>query len=450
MKIICGTDLTENSRRCVEAAGVLANRFQSELVVAHVMPVSMCDTLAEAVWNMHEEETRERVALLGSQLSLPKDRYRMEVLHGHVDTELERLGGAADVVMMVVGSHGHRDHEQWTLGSCAERVAEGGAAPTLIVRDEAPFLDWGKDGRSLKLFVAMDFSSESENALRWISRLLDAGPCEVTVAHVDWPPEELARLGIHADYYESDNKPFLRQQLTHDLKERIKAALKVEPDHVLVEPSFGRADLKLAELVEQCQPDVVVCGTHQRHGMQWLWHGSVSRGLLHHCGCNVLLVPSPRVSGSVIQAIDSVLVATDFSDLANAAIPCAYSLLKGTGKIHLLHVVKPPHLPNPMAGKYYSTEISNEQLDRENVQLRDRLGDLIPTAVETIETEKHVVINDDVATAICQSAERFGADLICLGSHGRSGLSRMVMGSVAQAVIERARKPVVVVKPIRN
>ena len=52
----------------------------------------------------------------------------------------------------------------------------------------------------------------------------------------------------------------------------------------------------------------------------------------------------------------------------------------------------------------------------------------------------------DAATTVCQEAERFGADLICIGSHAHAGLTAEVLGSVAQKVVAHSRKPVLVVR----
>ena len=61
--------------------------------------------------------------------------------------------------------------------------------------------------------------------------------------------------------------------------------------------------------------------------------------------------------------------------------------------------------------------------------------------------EAHVIGSTDPAKAICQAARRFGADVICLGSHGRSGLSAALPGSVAQGVMAQSHRPVLVVRP---
>jgi nucleotide-binding universal stress UspA family protein len=58
-----------------------------------------------------------------------------------------------------------------------------------------------------------------------------------------------------------------------------------------------------------------------------------------------------------------------------------------------------------------------------------------------------VVRSDDVADAIRGAADRLAADVICIGSHGHSGVAGAVLGSVAQGVVSKSRRPVLVVRP---
>ena len=60
--------------------------------------------------------------------------------------------------------------------------------------------------------------------------------------------------------------------------------------------------------------------------------------------------------------------------------------------------------------------------------------------------EARLIRDRDVAGGICQEAERFGADVVVVGSLGLTGLARLALGSVAQAVLKRSRRPVVVVR----
>jgi len=73
-----------------------------------------------------------------------------------------------------------------------------------------------------------------------------------------------------------------------------------------------------------------------------------------------------------------------------------------------------------------------------------RLRELVPgdASAKSASTQVHVVEAAEPATAICQAAERFDADLICLGTHGRGGVAKALLGSTATGVLENTRRPV--------
>jgi nucleotide-binding universal stress UspA family protein len=89
------------------------------------------------------------------------------------------------------------------------------------------------------------------------------------------------------------------------------------------------------------QAALLVVGTHQRAGIARLWQGSVSRGVLHAAAMSVACVPRGDAVGDERESptFHRVLVPTDFSPLANRAIPVAYGLVPCGGVVHLLHVV---------------------------------------------------------------------------------------------------------------
>jgi len=447
MKIICGTDLSEHSRRSIAAADALARRFDQDLELAHVVSPSISDRLAEAVREMHTREATEALERIRSELGRPGDGVQTRLLRGHPDEELARLAEDPEVSLVVVGSLGERTGGLWTLGSCAERVAESCPRPTLIVRDEKPFAEWSEK-RPLKIFVAWNFDEASENALRLVAQWRRLGPCEITVAHVDFPPAEARRLGVRTEFWSARNEPLVQEVLEREVRERTEAILGSAPDHVVVEGDYGRPDFHFAHLANERRPDLVVCGTHQRRGFSRLAQGSFSRGLLHHSQASVLMAPLAEREAETIPRIGKVLVTTDLSELGNHAVPIACALLPEGGTVHLLHIQEPFHIPSPMVPKYQTTGVSAAEHERETHEVKARLRRLVPPAAESrgIRAEVHVVEASNLAAAICQCAERYGVDLICMSSHGRGGLTQLVTGSVTSAVISRSHRPVTVVK----
>jgi len=154
----------------------------------------------------------------------------------------------------------------------------------------------------------------------------------------------------------------------------------------------------------------------------------------------------------VIPAVRTVLATTDFSALADHAIPHAYSVVDDGGTVHLLHVIEqiePRRVPNPLYAHYVPGRTPTpEERMRQHAELEVRLRALVPESARarSIHTEVHVVEAADVAAAVVAAAGRLDANLVCMGTHGRSGLVQSFLGSVAGAVLASNSRPVLLVR----
>lgn len=133
-----------------------------------------------------------------------------------------------------------------------------------------------------------------------------------------------------------------------------------------------------------------------------------------------------------------ILFPTDFSTCSDAGLSHATALAKESGaQLIILHVEEPP--PAYGAGEmYYGVP------DPDNPTLRRMLADVKPTD-PSVPFEHRLVIGDPAAEIVAV-AEEVKADLIVLGTHGRTGLKRLLMGSVAEAVVRKATCPVITFK----
>ena len=151
-----------------------------------------------------------------------------------------------------------------------------------------------------------------------------------------------------------------------------------------------------------------------------------------------------------IPELRSVLAATDLSDFGNHVVPYAYAITARGGVVHLLHVIEPVMEPNPLYAHYEPINFPTpEERAREKADLAARLRTLVPSNASAlgIETRPTITEAKDVAEAIRAEAERVGAGAICLSSHGRTGIVKVVLGSIAQEVVSRSHRPVLVVRP---
>lgn len=143
------------------------------------------------------------------------------------------------------------------------------------------------------------------------------------------------------------------------------------------------------------------------------------------------------------------VVAYDFSDLARGALSYAADMLSREGGGHLLvlhaHPIEPTLSSSTADGL---AVVPSVPLDQAYVDDAERqLAEEIQTVSAPGVTLDHKVVIGWPAGMIASTAEACQADLIVVGTHGRRGLERMFLGSVAEAIIRRASCPVLVVKP---
>ena len=429
--IICGTDLSENSQRAANVATALATRLNARLVLVHASVIP-----ASPLTHDHLRAETQRLRDAGAELAA-------EVIEGDADEVLVELVEQRQARLLVVSSNGRRGPVRWLLGSVAERVAEASPVPTLVVRDAAPFEAWASGARSLKVFVGTDFGACSDAALRWVADLREIGPIEVVAGYVDWPPEEAARLGLSGPIGLVGNPLGMQYLLERDLREKVTRVLGEKEVTIRVCGNWGSAEYPLVEMANDAQADLIVVGTHQRHGLGRLQHGSVSRAILHHAPMSVACVPThvaAPMAGPRIRACQRVLVAVDLNEAHGFAAPYGYSIVNPGGTVQLLHNIVP---------SLALRQLNEKESAQRVAECEAKLSALAPEKADApdIATMVEITESRDTAKAICAAAERFGADIICIGGHTRPGFTAKMLGSVALDVLQTSQRPVLIVWP---
>ena len=356
------------------------------------------------------------------------------LLSGSVFDELVTAAIGAKARAIILGAVGHSLTQRLLVGSVAERTAETSPIPTLVVRPSTRLGSWLRGEHALKVLVGYDFSAASDAALDWVNGLQQIGPCEISVLHIDWPPDQAQRLGYHGPLSLTENPRQIQNFLERDVADRVAMRIPPEQVTITVEPGWGQPEGALFEIAHRERADLIVVGTHRRHGWGRLRFGSVSRTVLRHGEVSVAVIPPLQERPPpAVPKLDRVLVATDFSELGNEAVAYGCAILQRGGTLKLLHVLEP----------VAAAEKSAPRPDKDNQKLRVQLRTLVPPdAADGFEIETEIVESAEAAQAIAQAAERFDADAICLGSHGRSGLAKTFLGSVAQGVMTQSRRPV--------
>jgi nucleotide-binding universal stress UspA family protein len=137
--------------------------------------------------------------------------------------------------------------------------------------------------------------------------------------------------------------------------------------------------------------------------------------------------------------IEKILVPIDFSDQYEAVLRIAESMARSeNAKLILAHVVEPVQ-PIAETAPYTHVEVAMADADREKLQTITPTDPSIPF--------EHCLKEGSPSKGIVEIAKEEQVDLIVMGTHGRRGLSRVLMGSVAEDVVRRAPCPVLTLKP---
>ena len=143
--------------------------------------------------------------------------------------------------------------------------------------------------------------------------------------------------------------------------------------------------------------------------------------------------------------IKRILCPTDFSAIAEKAVEYAVFLASShNAALQLLHVVDHLH---GFDNYLILSMTPHEVAERMEKHANEDLSEVVNQIKETVKTEK-AVRHGKASVQIIKMAREMKADLIVMGSHGRTGLSHVIIGSVAEAVVRQAYCPVLVVRDI--
>jgi nucleotide-binding universal stress UspA family protein len=435
MTIICGTDFSAASGSACELAATLAVDHTEPLILVNVIPPPVVPSASgmPTPARMYDDliaSARDAMATLASRLAAIGAYVRtvaelgdpVEVLLQHAARETARL--------IVVGAVGGRGGA-WLLGTTADRLASRSDVPVLVARPGFPADAWLSKQRPLRVVVASDLGPSTEPAVQWAAHLPEHGPCAFTVAHVSWPIGDHARVAAEGPIHLDRTHPVVEDLVRRDLA-AAAATLRGDRDtRIVVEPATGRASDALDFVVRREEAELLVVGRGRDEERHW-WETSTSRSVVRHSSISVVCVPDRRPATAIASpAISRIVAATDLSIRGNAAIAYALALAPAGAAVTIVHVIDDANAvggPEEQRCRAAIEEVVRATNPRE-----------IPVTVE-------IVMGHEVAHLLAAAGERARADLICLGSRGRSGLARALFGSVSQEVMLRTERPVLLVQ----
>ncbi len=290
-----------------------------------------------------------------------------------------------------------------------------------------------------RILVPVDFSDASQRALELALLVRGATGSQVTLLHVasehrltddfEMPP---ALIPVYDK---------LQAQIRKRQEDLLASLRTPQVDETLLVEGGPAAQI-LAQ-IEAGGHDLVVMGTHGRTGLDHVLMGSVAAGVLRRSPVPVLVTHGQ----TEVKAINDILVPVDFSERSSRALELAGTLADAMdARIALLHVspIHPTLLAEMRDFAYDGAALEALESSRRQAvgaRLRalaqrfipdDRLGGLWA--------------RDGIAAAqtILEQSEEGRFDLVVLGSRGRTGLNRALLGSVAERVVRLSKLPVLV------
>ncbi|MFH1869064.1 MAG: TSUP family transporter [Pseudomonadota bacterium] len=333
--------------------------------------------------------------------------------HGSIAT-LKTLGDSVLAVALILGAvtvltsltKGIAEHRkadfarQLAAGMAAFTPAQGGLE---------------RGGRWRRILLATDGSEYSEGAIRVAAALARRNDARLFIASI----------AVYNPEYAS-TVPGLEQvaldQAGRNVAGAVAAAADIEHEVVIAEaedPYRG-----IVDAASEDRADLIVMGRRGKRGLARAMVGDATARVIGHAPCNVLVAPR-----GAAQWHQGILVATDGSRHGDAAARLAGQLaLEWQLPLTVVSAVLPSH---------------NEQRRREAVTAIDRVkAGLAALPVQVT----GIVAEGRPEQVILDQASKAGVDLIVIGTHGRTGLDRLLMGSVAERVIGFAACPVLAVK----
>lgn len=297
------------------------------------------------------------------------------------------------------------------------------------------------------ILVPLDGSTFAEQALPLATRIAWSASSRLRLGLV----HELSRVPLDLD----DAQLFTSIELASRKAEReylraVQARLRGGGTRLSRAVTLtGSAGPALARYVREMGIDLVVMASHGRGGIRRAWLGSVADHLIRNLDVPVLLV-RPATGGASLGSptADQILVPLDGSPLAEEALGPAIALARIWGaQLMLLQVVRPVQLPANMALPYPSSYDEDLTAIR-RTQAQDYLGDVVERLKEQgIRAACAAAVGWGAADAILDQARRGRVAFVVLATHGRGGLRRLALGSVADKVVRGAELPVLVCRP---
>jgi len=324
-----------------------------------------------------------------------------------------------------------------------------------------------------RILVPLDGSELAERALPVAARIARASGGTIVFVRVVLPPVEFGTYTV-AQEHVIDLKPSAFERCLDEAESYLLSTVNIHADVLEgiatdIDITIGAAAPEIFSTARHEEVDLIVMYSHGESGpKRWVFR-SIAQEAVRHSPVPVLVLHEHGMPLRVPDAAHSlrVLVPLDGSALAETALEPAIELLKTWtgapaevgGELHLLQVVDVPPAYGKFRSQAYVTDGLLDELRHEAQAYVKTVADRLhagPLAASQVTITSSIYVKTDVAGTIVRLAEHAenaehsgGYDLIAMATHGRSGLLRLVMGSVTEHVLGATKLPLLMVRPLQ-
>jgi nucleotide-binding universal stress UspA family protein len=307
------------------------------------------------------------------------------------------------------------------------------------------------------ILVPLDGSARAERALPVAAQIARSRNATITLLQV---VSDLADVGGYMiPPVAIDNGSIEREEV--EARSYLSALAKsdaLQGIHVEARVEFGLPSRVILDTLKMSDADAVIIASHGRTGLARWMLGSVAQAVVRHASVPVLLLrqqgPALVEDGSQERQF-RILVPLDGSDLAEAAIEPAQVIgdVFSAGATYMLHLVRViPFLNTAMPDNLRDAAHAHALSYLDSITQR-----LNASSVGRAQITTSVVLEVDVADAIARmthagalvtgASSSEGSDLIAMATHGRTGFSRLAIGSVTERVLSATSGPALIIRP---
>ena len=294
------------------------------------------------------------------------------------------------------------------------------------------------------VLVASDFSEAADVAIRQACKWAISANRELSALHVIAGGVPVHPLFPQLHQRDVTEVVTFERSLAERLSERIKGCTGLDIDASRVHVDFGDPYAAIVRKAEQTGASLLVVGESGTTGLKRIFLGSVAEKVVKNAHCSVL-VARPVSDGLVV------LAATDLSDPALSALQTAASEAKTRGlPLEVMHNID--LWPSLVSGLALLGPVPIAPDEEMVAEQKAGMLRIMQTQLERLEVtaKLEVTTEGDSAAAIVRMADSRHAELLVLGSRGRTGLARLALGSVAEQVVRYAHCSVLVVRTTNN